>query len=258
MVSFKTSGRFYARHSAGKYQLNVSQLRDAFVGAAMAETRVHRFRDERLYAIASGETPQPLTSGPTLVFHSVPLAASDSGFGFDINALLSQGAELYPQVGSPRRRINLDGVVFYRSSDPPMLPDYYVQLFRNGAVELVDADVAGSGKQLYATEYERKLIRDAGKILRVQAALGVTSPLFFFLALIGARGYRMAVHPMSSYRDHPGTIDRDPVVLPELRVEDYNVDMMSALRPLFDLAWQASGIPNSQNFDASGKWRDPW
>ena len=57
MVVFKQWSRFYSRNSAGKYQLDVDELRSAFVASENITERVRQFRVERLDAILQG-TPR--------------------------------------------------------------------------------------------------------------------------------------------------------------------------------------------------------
>lgn len=56
MVMFRNTSRFFTRNNAGKYQMDVAELRSAFnVSGALGE-RLERFRTERLSRIVSGET----------------------------------------------------------------------------------------------------------------------------------------------------------------------------------------------------------
>jgi hypothetical protein len=75
MVTFKNLSRFYARNSAGKYQLDVTELRSLFSFGAGLEEQVRRFRAERLSAIVSGAAPFQMREGAKVVLHLVPLGA---------------------------------------------------------------------------------------------------------------------------------------------------------------------------------------
>ena len=69
-VVYKGTFRFYARTSAGKYPLDVAELRAAFFGAAGLADRVRDFRTNRLAQIMVGEEPLPLVPDGKIV---VPL-----------------------------------------------------------------------------------------------------------------------------------------------------------------------------------------
>src|SRR5262245_39896332 len=57
MVKFKQSSKFYSRTSKGKYQLDVAELRAAFVLSESVAERIKNFRASRLGNVVSGETP---------------------------------------------------------------------------------------------------------------------------------------------------------------------------------------------------------
>ena len=140
MVVFKKWSRFYSRNSAGKYQLDVEELRSAFVGSESRAERIRQFRIERVDAILQGNTPEPLAGKSYLCIHMVPTSAFDPSFSFDITRVREQG-EALPPIG--RRgwnpRVNFDGLLF----STPMRAGgaiSYVQLFRNGVIEAVDCE----------------------------------------------------------------------------------------------------------------------
>lgn len=49
-------------------------------------------------------------------------------------------------------------------------------------------------------------------------------------------------------------IDRARIVLPDVVIDDYEFDAPSVLKPIFDAASRATGLPGSQYFDADGNW----
>ena len=75
MVTFKNYSRFYARNSAGKYQLDVTDLRSAFTLSEATTERIRNFRLDRIAKIAADETPIKLSAGAKLVLHVVPIGA---------------------------------------------------------------------------------------------------------------------------------------------------------------------------------------
>jgi predicted HTH transcriptional regulator len=59
-VKYGGSSRFYARNSAGKYELEVSEMRPLFALTTSAVEQIRNFRVERLSKITSGELTVPL------------------------------------------------------------------------------------------------------------------------------------------------------------------------------------------------------
>lgn len=77
MVTYKNLSRFYGRNSAGKYQLDVHEIRAGFLAAETAFERLRRFRAERLARVLALEVPVPIADGPKLILHALPVNVLD-------------------------------------------------------------------------------------------------------------------------------------------------------------------------------------
>jgi len=62
-VIYKGHDRFYARNSAGKYPMDVSELRSAFTLADSVTERLRQFRDDRIARLRNNKTPVTLVAG---------------------------------------------------------------------------------------------------------------------------------------------------------------------------------------------------
>jgi predicted HTH transcriptional regulator len=65
-ITYNGYYQFYSRNTAGKYRLDVDELRTLFAVSATSAERIRGFRAERLSNVAAGETPVPLEEGPKL------------------------------------------------------------------------------------------------------------------------------------------------------------------------------------------------
>ena len=74
MITFKNWSRCYARNSAGKHQMDMTEIRSAVLLSEGVADRVRRFRDRRFATILSEETPVPMESQSMLVLHLIPVA----------------------------------------------------------------------------------------------------------------------------------------------------------------------------------------
>ena len=72
----KGSSKFYSRNSAGKYPLDVFEIRTAFSLSGSAAERMRSFRAEALGRVVAGETPAALGPGPKMIFSVIPLGPS--------------------------------------------------------------------------------------------------------------------------------------------------------------------------------------
>lgn len=78
-VTLEGGFRFWARRSNGKGQLNVPELRAAFLRSDVVAERIRRFRFERMAEIRARQTPLPITEGGAAVIHVVPFSSFDLG-----------------------------------------------------------------------------------------------------------------------------------------------------------------------------------
>ena len=120
-VVFKGHNRFYARNSAGKYQMDVSELRSAFTLASSVIERVREFREHRIVKLHDNKTPVTLVAGNRrTILHSIPLESFSRSVQYDVlkYSQSGQSAKIPPiTAGSWGSRINLDG--FFNVSAGP-------------------------------------------------------------------------------------------------------------------------------------------
>ncbi|MBI4024011.1 MAG: ATP-binding protein [Verrucomicrobia bacterium] len=257
MVKF--SSRFYSRNNAGKYPLDVREIRAAFFLSQDLPERIRRFRDDRLAKIVANETPLPLREKPKVVLQVLPITSFEPAAVVDVKTIRDPLVRLkpIPDCGCDGR-FNFDGfITFFQHRESPCAVAY-TQLFRNGAIEAVDTFLLEPGfddkKQIPSVDFERYLISIIQHYLETERQLELHPPIFVVLTLLGVHGYRMAVAPGRESRiRHP--IDRDSLLLPEVIIEDFGVKVATVLRPVFDALWQAAGHRGSPNYDENDNWK---
>ena len=105
---------FYGRNSSGSYQLDVAELRTAFTLSAGVAERIRAFRADRLMKIESGQTPVPIVTAATMVFHLVPLVAFSASATLRISLDPSERHVFYPLGRSGwSENVSLDGYVIF-------------------------------------------------------------------------------------------------------------------------------------------------
>lgn len=158
--------------------------------------------------------------------------------------------------GVDGQRFNFDGVLTYSRPQRAEGAEGYVQMFRSGAIEAVDAYILGDPMRtgtshIPSVAYERDLIEATSRYMRLLAATaGVEPPIFAMLSMLGVRGFKIITD--YAYESHP--IDRDNLILPESLLEDYAMEATALLRPAFDVIWQSCGYAASGNYDTEGAW----
>lgn len=268
----KDDYQFWARNAAGKYRLDVDQLRTAFLLSETLEERIRGFRQDRLGSVIAGETPIPMSNGPKLVLHLVPLNAFDSTSRYDISqfdsarGLNSSYVEqrtpkmVWPlETNSLNERFNFDGILsFCAYSAQRGNTDSFVQFYRNGILEIVNTGIVDieidEAKILSLTHIEKVLVDALPDYLSFQRELGIDVPILVMLSLVGVKG-RSIPTSVYSFRSANRPVDRDILVVPEVLVEGSTFDAGSILRPIFDVLWNACGRSVCPNYDEHGTWR---
>lgn len=132
----------------------------------------------------------------------------------------------------------------------------YLQLFRSGAIEAVDAGFiawAGEDKRIPALALETRLIEATRDYLSLLVSLGITGPVAVALSFLGVRGYKLSMQNVFE-PDEPGVLDRDDLVVPDTLVDDLGCDVATMLKSTFDIVWNAFGWPRSLGYDDHGSW----
>jgi Putative DNA-binding domain len=259
--------RFYSRNNAGKYALDVAQIRSAFAFSDALPERVRRFREERIARIVAEETPIPLPSGHAkVVLHLLPVVALDPTTRIDTAPLRCQTEKLPPiNANGWNNRHNLDGFLVHSGHGNPQTPTTYLQVFRSGAIEAVESMLleynnhhdrrSGAEPQnlIGSIAVERILIVALQKFLKVEQELGLEPPIFVMLSLVAVKGYGILsewTHYESTYR-----FDRDTLLLPDTVMESYDEPADKLLQPAFDAMWQAAGFECCRHYK-EGRWSD--
>ncbi len=249
-VVFGGHDKFYSRSTRGKYALDVVELRIAFNLSETMTEKIRKFREERVSRISANETPVTFQDEPKILLHLVPLASFSPAQSYDISRIASNPSQLGPmREGSWDVRYNFDGFMTYHKG-PEGISRSYVQLYRNGIIEAVEALHTGSkeGKTLFSTSYEKDLIRSLPGYLSTLRALNVDLPVLLLLVLVGVKDYSIYVDSGEFWRDEVLTIDRNILLLPEVLLERYDLPARDVLKPCFDSVWNACGFPTWWNY----------
>jgi len=260
MVTFKGVSRFYGRGASGRFQLDVGQIRAGFVEVETARERLRRFRLDRIARIVAGEIPIRMGEGGKLIFHALPLTSLDVWPAFvGVAEDRSQIPNLLqPMAGDPSDwHYNLDGFVVHTTRSD-VSRQTYIQLFRDGGFEAAGGlpNFSAHHGGFYGLLIERGAIQVLTTTQRLWKLLGVTGPIMLGMALSGVKGWKMLSAPGAMW-DPKETFDADLAIIPEVVVQDENAPAEQALKPLFDLAWNAGGWPYSHFYTSSGQRQEP-
>jgi hypothetical protein len=258
VVNFENHWKFYSRTSAGKSQLDVSEVRLAFIQSGTLTEKIRLFRDGRLGSILAEQTPTPLIPGARIVVHLIPYVAFEPAVSFPLGEIAKNPWPIKPLYGSVTNyRYNFDGFLIANGIDEKGSRGY-VQIFRNGIIEAVDSSILrkqGDKAYIPSQLFEQELIEGVRVYLDTQKQMTVSPPISLMVSLLGVSGYIMAVNNIiNPWHDHEHPIDRDTLVLPEIIFESFPSGIARALRLIFDTVWNATGWPKSHSYDDQGEW----
>jgi hypothetical protein len=237
----KGNQKFYGRNSAGKYPLDVGELRTAFTLSETVAERIRNFRVDRIARIYGRETPVPLLDGGCVVLHVLPIGAFTERQSLDLSDYHSWSKTIgLMDISVPdSRRINLDGVATFaagRSERSRM----YTQLFRSGAVEAV-AIIEQVREGLNLTALEKQLNDAVFRYANAIAGLGMEPPLYVFLSFLSVRGFQL-YNPDPLSTEGAPVLGEDSILLPEVVIEQKESEPHRIMQPLFDMVWNAFGL----------------
>lgn len=262
MVTFQQFGRFFTRHSGGKHQLDVLELRDAFLNSRSASERAEEFRTARLGRLIGGGAPVPLSSEKILCVHAIPHGALFGALAVDLQKAAANNSELRPiEARSWGPRFNIDGLISVAGAGRGTNTTGYVQLFRNGIVEVTFSDVffdpppemrtavPGVGAGLVANELAG-LVERLQRLFRI---LEILPPVSLFISLHGMRDVILHVSQRFSLYGRYA-FDRDTILLPETVMQEYESAAPALLKPALDALWQAAGLERCFDYSEDGRW----
>ena len=197
VVSLKGGFRFFSRNSAGKYPLDIAELRSHFLASQSQAARIREFRQERIGRILAGETPMPLSSSMLAVLHVIPLNAFLNDTKQSLSSL-QYSLEFGPFGNAGVSRFNLDGRITYcENGSQTASIDSYCQLFFNGVAESVDADLILGPTTRDSSDFvghinsgrvESQILEAVSQYSKSYKKMGISGQLAVSFALVNCKG----------------------------------------------------------------------
>lgn len=260
-VIFQNHDKFYARVGASRPQLDVTQLRAAFLQSATISDRISGLRTDRVIDIMNDRAPLPLEKSATVVLHVIPVGALAESAEMDLRAMfqaLKSESLWQSKITTPV--VTFQGVLLKGEPDQNGRFNSYTHFYRSGILEAVSTDLLegysgpkSEDRYIPHTSFEQQVDTYLPRCLRALSNLGVRAPALLGMSLLNVRGLRMA-RPTSSY-DRGNSIREETLIVPGALIEDLGMPILPVLKPLFDRVWNACGFLASENFDEAGNWR---
>ena len=266
MVRHQGITRFCGRNSNGKYDLDVHELRSAFLTNETYAERLKSFRLDRINKLLSGSGPVNMAKDHLLVLHLLPVDGVRANFRLDSQEMERVHTKhmlrpIYSSGWGPV--LNFDGLLVRSDCLRPQCQSY-VQLTRSGFLEAVNCSIFDSlpsqsgGDPIKIIPYigwERGILDVFPNYIKALLELGISLPYVLSISLLNVKDFWMWVgYGQCSPNAH--SVDRNHLLTDEILIESESESPDVILRPLFDQVWNACGWHGSINYNAQGKW-DP-
>ena len=287
MAKGKDSRYFDERGVRNKEPMEITTIREQFLGGEVQAERIRAFREKRLRILNGSESiltdpDVPRLDGEGHLFiHVIPLGTFGQRNAIPIDEMRREFGTWLPDPhwvkDSPSRRDdemtvalerpNLEGLLVMRSllrdswtETNQILCSETVQVFRNGVVEIGAGGLKNEGRQTFnLRKLDGRILLTLDPVIRRLSEARLSGEFAVFVSLCGLYGSKPTgieddIHPMDRRPTHP--VDRHELLLPEVVVEapDCLNDWRQAVRPLLDTLWQALGFARCERFDEDGRW----
>jgi hypothetical protein len=239
----KKDNRFYSRNNAGKFILDVYELKKSFLQADEWESQSDNFRRTRIMDARSKKILPNLNIDiiGSSFLHIIPLGLYRKQIDLIKNMqLISSG--LLPSYGWPWV-YNLDGLLGYRGGKDCKA---FLQFFRNGAMEFYSSMYHKEEEHqivyFNAYEFKQNTIEITRDYFKTIAKLDISPPFVIYFSILDLKGI-----PISSWsgRGNDYVFDRDEIILPGILINSIEGDPGTLLQPAFDMLWQSCGFEKS-------------
>ncbi|OGU72547.1 MAG: hypothetical protein A2V93_10560 [Ignavibacteria bacterium RBG_16_34_14] len=250
--------RFYSRNSAGKYPLDVSELRSIITLSASTRERIKNFRIERISLIKNRDLQIPIPNGPKFIYHIIPLSSFATELPINL-AKFEYGRIRYDLFYDFHKIFNYEGILIHNHQEG-YTANWYTQIFRNGTMEIFNASLHNEeNKILYRNGFEEELVEYLPKYISVLNFFELTLPVLVFYTVLDIKGYKIKLKEYENMREMQNRpFIKNDLILPEVLIDDEGLkNLPLTLKPLFDPIWNAAGHAQSPNYNSEGIWKIP-
>lgn len=259
MVTFKDRNKFYSRNSAGKYLMDVTEIRNSVLGSAELTERIDSWVSNRISLIQRQDV-MPMGSR-WAALHIVPAVGFLDRSSIDFQKFSEEFKKLYPfGTMDPIRRFNLEGYILYAKGKLPMGDEErvaYAQAFRFGQLE----QVHNGNWFMYDTDrvtpafFEVEMVRQLKSYFAALQWSAIEPPFSVHLFLSGMNNLRLLTPTGFILRhNEENKFLRDQLQIPSIWIDTWEQtkDVPVLMRPIFDALWNSAGLEGSPNYDEQG------
>jgi hypothetical protein len=243
-VNFQGHWRFYARNWRGRYSLNVTELKSTCLATTGLGERIRSFHVDRLSKISAEEVPVPLIGKVRTIFHLIPYAAFEASPSLSFAGIQDIWSIPLMYASARSYRYNVDGLLVYHEKEECEFSEGYTQVYRSGIIESVNANLFGSGAEgpyIPRASFEADIAGFLDTCLAFYRKLSVSMPAVFFVTLVGMQDCKLAMRHIDTWQANLNRIPRDTLLLPEVIIENLDINSAANLKPIFKVISNSMG-----------------
>lgn len=256
VIKIGTYWRFYSRSSASSYKIEVSELRSIFNLSSTVRERISNFRIERISKIKNRDLQIPISNEPKFIYHLIPISSFAMDTSIDL-AKFEHGDFRHESFHGRRRFFNYEGFLIH-NSEQGIAADWYMQIFRNGCIEIMNSRHHNIEKKIiYRNEFEKEIIKYFNFYFSIINYLGLNLPMVFFQSVLDIKGYKIGLNEEEKMREMLNRpFVQNDYLLPEIYIDEESLNNIPlTFKPLLDPIWNAAGHPQSPNYNDKGEWK---
>ncbi len=234
-------GKFYRRNSAGKYEMDIQELREAFIGGDLLVDRFAGLHENAVAAAKGRNMPFSIGNLPAAVLSLTPLDYFRQIRDVELDEFNSQQPYL-KRPASTSWMTTLEGTLIHGlpTEGADSIVEGYAHTHRSGLIEAAwriggprQISPKTEARLVFAKHFEDGLCDQVMTAENRLTQVGVSGPRIVAVTIINIMGYdlqRENFHGTPAYRDE--------ATLPSLRLERINAD---TLKPIFNAFWRLFG-----------------
>lgn len=228
--------------------------------------QIENFREERIKKIKTNDTPVLIHDNAKLVLHLISTSSFISEKNYDVSQLEKKIYSALRPLSSADYRITyeLDGIVSYSKFDNELRAYSYLQVFKNGIIEVVDPyllrirnEKEKKQPRFLIRGIEWRIIKHLPNFIKIFNELGIETPIYIYLSLVGVKNYIIWIPTNFFLMDRVHPFNKDIILLPKMKIEDFSIKPAILLKPCFDSLWNAAGLERSFSYDKNGNYIQP-
>jgi len=235
--------RFYSRNSAGKYALDVEELKQIFNFSDSINNNINEFKIDRINKILRNDLSIKLSADTIVVLHLLPIESFFPFKQIDISVFETDEFTIAPIYAFQFNcRYNFEGYVSFSSDEKGKeYTNSYSQVFRNGCIEATYTITRNQMNIFPLRKFHETINDNASRFLKLLKKLNISTPIYVSISLLGMKDYELYKSWAGDYRTYKSY--KNEFVFNGIVINSYEENIKEALLPIYNSLWNAFGLP---------------